>query len=154
MATALMGAGVLVFAGSVLVSAGILMEGVTHRYGEGNIAPPESPAESRQRLVVLAWLLGAAATGWTLARLGDCWRQPEGQRRRLRPMRLVAELCWFLGGVGICIGILVAWGHRLAAYEVNEDYSRVGIGAALAGPVLLLLGCVLYRCWGRDVDSI
>jgi hypothetical protein len=143
-AALLIGLGVVLFAGSALVGAASLMEGVTHLFGEGQVAIPETPEQCRQRLTFLAGLVGAAAVGWTLARLGDCHRQPGQQGPGA--VRLVAELLLLLGGIGLAVGLLVAWGHQVAAYPVDEEYRQVGNWAAVSGPVLLVLGWVLLRC--------
>jgi len=152
-ANALMGAGVIVFGLSLVLSTGILMEGVTRRSGEGQVEPPEWPEQVRHRLAVVGGLVGAAVVGWALARLGDSYRKPEAQPRRPRVTRLAAELLLFLGGIGLWAAVLVGWGHRLAAYEVPQDYDRVGIGAAVGGPVFLALGWALYRRSARGLGQ-
>ncbi len=151
-ASALMGVGVIIFAGSALFSTGILMEGITRRSGEGQVEPPEHPEQVRHRLSVVGGLVGAAVAGWALARLGDAYRKPDAQPRRPRAMRLAAELLLLLGGIGLWGAVLVGWGHRLAAHEVPKDYDRVGIGAAVSGPVFLTLGWALYRRSARNPD--
>ena len=95
-ASALAHLGIVVFAVSVLGCVVILMEGVTRRVGEGSLAPPESPEQTRRRLGILAGLVGAAIVGWTLARLGDFYLRPEA---RLCAARLVGELLLLLGGI-------------------------------------------------------
>jgi hypothetical protein len=54
---------------SMVGGAMSLMEGVTRRYGEGNVAPAETPEQIRTRLTVLGVLAGSAAVGWALARV-------------------------------------------------------------------------------------
>jgi hypothetical protein len=147
----LMGLGIFLFAVSALFTAGILMEGVTHRSGEGQVERPETPAQTQSRLVFIAGFAGTAAVGWTLARLGDCFRRGG---RLPHVARLTAEMLMLLGGFGLAVGFFVWWGHRLAAYRVVDDYRRAGIGAAVAGPVLLALGGALYRRSARNVDPV
>jgi hypothetical protein len=87
-ATALMGVGVSLFI--LGLSGGILtlMAGLTGLVGEGDRLPPESPEQIRRRLAIVAGLVGTAAVGWVLARLGDTYHSPASRppaRRGWRP---------------------------------------------------------------------
>jgi hypothetical protein len=148
-ANVVMALGVTVFSGSVLFSFGILMEGVTHRVGEGSIAPPEPVEKSRNRLMTVGVLVGTAVFGWLLGRLGDTWRKPREQRTPHRFLRFIAEPFLLLGGFGLAIGFLIWNGQRMAAYQEGFDYGQVGTGAAICGSVLFSIGLVLYRL-GRE----
>jgi hypothetical protein len=143
-ATGLFVIGVVFFGVSLLFGVPMFMEGVTHREGEGNIARAETPEESQRRLAFVGGLFALAAVGWMLARVGDVYRMPGMARRRFWPARLLAELLLVLGGFGLGIGILVAWGNREAAYQVGDDYNRVGMVGGIAGPILLAVGTALY----------
>jgi hypothetical protein len=121
----------------------ILMGGVTHWVGEGQIALPESPEQIRLRLGVIGILTTTAAVGWILTRLGDSYWERVGPRPRA--VQLLAEVLMLFGGISLAIALMVAWGHRIAAYPVVDDYRRLGIGAAIAGPILFGFGWILYR---------
>jgi uncharacterized membrane protein len=140
-ATVMMALGVSLVTGSLLIGLLALMEGVTHLVGEGDVASPETPEQVHRRLTLVASLVGVAAAGWTLARLGD-------RERRPRMTRLAAEVLLFLGGLGLAFGILIAFGSRAAMYEVAEEYRRVGVWAPGIGLVLLGPGLLLLR-WSR-----
>jgi hypothetical protein len=144
-ATLIMTLGVTLFTGSVMFCFGILMEGVTHRIGEGNIASPDTPEETRVRLRTMGVLVGTAALGWFFGRLGDTWRKPREQRPPVRVLRLVTEPFLLLGGLGLAIGFLIWNGQRMAAYEEGFDYGQVGIGAAACGFILFAIGLVIFR---------
>src|SRR5579872_767497 len=106
-ASILMGLGVLVFTCSVLFVAGILMEGVTHRFGEGNIAPPETSEQSIHLLVIVSCLVLGSLVGWLLARIGDWWRRLGSRECLCKIKQLLAEIPLLLGGECLCLGILI-----------------------------------------------
>jgi hypothetical protein len=150
-ATALMGVGVSLFI--LGLSGGILtlMAGLTGLVGEGDRLPPESPEQIRRRLAIVAGLVGTAAVGWVLARLGDTDHLPAS--RQPRAAKLAAELLLLLGGVALAVGILASISPRAAAYQGPNGYRLAGIGASVGGPVLLVFGWALYRRSGRKLDS-
>jgi hypothetical protein len=142
-------AGTGLFACCLLFASVGLVEGVTHRFGEGERLPQESPDQVRTRLAVVGSLLAGAAVGWVMARLGDLARRPGPPPWRSRLARLAAELPLVLGGLCLGVAVLVGVNSRQAVYEVGEEYWRVAIGGAVAGPALLVLGWVWRRRVGR-----
>jgi hypothetical protein len=142
-ATAVMGLGVACFLIGVVGGVLILREAATGLIGEGDRLPPESPEQVRHRLTILAGLLGAAAFGWLLARLGDARQQPAPRWPGVA--RLAAELLLLLGGVGLATGGLVWCGPQSIGYTMPEAYRQLGITAAACGLVSLALGWLLFR---------
>jgi hypothetical protein len=142
-ATAVMALGVSLFALGMLGGVLVLREAATGLVGEGERLPQETPEQVRSGLAILAGLLGAAALGWLLARLGDAYQQAEPRPPRVS--RLAAELLFLLGGAGLAAGVLVWCGPWSAGYQVPEAYRRVGSAAAACGPVCLGLGLVLFH---------
>jgi hypothetical protein len=135
-----------IFTLSLLLAAGSLMEGVTHRYGEGQVGPVELPEQARSRQVLVTALGVVACLAWMPARLAE--RSDKGALPRLGARRLLAESLLVQGGIGLGLAILVWWGGRLAAYR-DLSYHPFGIGAAVGGATLLALGGILYRWWAR-----
>jgi hypothetical protein len=130
-----------------------LVEGVTLLAGEGTRLLPESPEQVRKRLILIGCLLGAAAVGWLLARLGESFRQAPGVPWRRRLVTVGAEQLLFLGGVSVAVGCLIGGASLQADRPVPSVYYTIALGAAVAALILLPAGGVLYRRVRSDAVS-
>ena len=130
-----------------------LVEGVTLLAGEGTRLREESPEEVRKRLTIIGGLLASAAVGWLLARLGESFRQAPGVPWRRRLATVAAEQLLFLGAACVAVGCLIGGASIQADRPVPSVYFRIALGAAVAAPVLLAAGGVLYRRVRSDAVS-
>jgi len=146
-----MGTGVAFFTMGMVGGVLALMEGVTGLAGEGDQLHPESPEQIRNRLAMIGVLLGMAAVGWVLARLGDAYQKPNPRRPSIA--RLAAELLLLLGGVDLAAGILFWCSPRSVGYSTPNAYRQAAIAALIVGPVCLGPAWVLLRWQARHSRS-
>src|SRR5262245_15727574 len=133
---------------AVIPSIPILLEGVTGLVGEGERLQSESNDKVRLRLFVVVSLWSVAALGWILARIGTALQRP-GSHSPVGLVPLGSEVLWFLGVVGVVVGVLVEVSPRAAGYEPSDAYRRFPRYAAFGGLVALAAGWLVRWLWFR-----
>jgi hypothetical protein len=128
-----------------LIATLALIEGVTHRTGEGNFLPEESSAKIQERLELLSIFIGIGVVGWSIFRASDRRILTPGRTCRVWLIDFVADGLLFLGGICLVVPLLILAASISAKWSVPKEYWWLAGGSLLSMPFWFAIGFWLAK---------